>query len=51
MVYFKVLPNHSLGVTEGNHENPVSVVCGTVKIQTGHHLYTSQNHYHLLGWI
>jgi hypothetical protein len=24
IVYFKVLPNHLLEVTEGNHENPQS---------------------------
>jgi hypothetical protein len=46
MVYSEVLPSHSLGVTEGNHRNPVRVVCATVKIQTGHHPHRVQNCYH-----
>jgi hypothetical protein len=49
MVYSKVLPNHSLGVTGGNHNNPVKVVCAMVENQIGHYPHTSQNGYHLLG--
>jgi hypothetical protein len=46
IVYFKVLPNHLPGVTYGSHEHP-QLGCAMVKIQTGHPLNTSQNHYHL----
>jgi hypothetical protein len=31
-IYFKVLPNYLPGITEGNHENPVRIVCAMVEI-------------------
>jgi hypothetical protein len=54
MVYFKVLPRHLPGVTEGKHKNPVRTVCDTVEIQIRHLLNICQNCYHftnLLGSI
>jgi hypothetical protein len=49
MVYFKVLPSHLSGVTEGNHDSSVRIICAVVEIQTGHLPNTSQYHYHLLA--
>lgn len=46
MAYFKVLPNNSLGVTEG--KSSLMVICPVVEIQTGYHPYTSKNHYELI---
>jgi hypothetical protein len=53
MVYFKVLSRHSPEVPKGNHENPLSIVCATVEIQTRHLLNTSQNlcHFSQLVWL